>query len=191
MQQGVDPASVGKVSPGSDKENTDKVNGSAKKQVSVEELDYGQTTEESAGNDKKNKKKNKKGNKSIALAENAKIIAHLEQDHLDQLADDEVQAITGAAGSNSPPIQVHEVTSSEQQTNGTTSESKWFRGKLIFGFSVEKTTTIEITQTVDDSNLSQTQFQKNVEKLVQAQLAKHDIVEIDPTVVSAQFRDSP
>ncbi|NP_001368749.1 Nucleolar protein 16 [Caenorhabditis elegans] len=157
----------GKGSPGSDKENSGSaVNGSAKKQMSVEELDYGvpgQTTDTTT--DKKNKKKNKKGKNSNSISENAQVIAHLEQDHLDQMADDEVQAITGAAGSHSPPIQVHEVTSSEQHSNG-----------------VEKNTTIEITQAVDGTDMSQTQFQKNVEKLVQATLAKHDIVEIDPTV---------
>ncbi|ULT80068.1 hypothetical protein L3Y34_010559 [Caenorhabditis briggsae] len=163
----------GKGSPGSDKENSGSaVNGSAKKQVSVEELDYGvpaQTTTTEASGDKKNKKKNKKNKNSSSISENAQVIAQLEQDHLDQLADDEVGAITGAAGSHSPPIQVHEVTSSEQHANAN-------------GTTIEKNTSIEITQAVDGSEMSQTQFQRNVERLVQAQLAKHDIVQIDPTV---------
>uniref|UniRef100_A0A8R1IT68 Uncharacterized protein n=1 Tax=Caenorhabditis japonica TaxID=281687 RepID=A0A8R1IT68_CAEJA len=165
---------AGKQSPGSDKENSSVPNGSAKKQLSVEELDYGvtaQNNEAAAGGDKKNKKKNKKGKNSNSISENTQVIAQLDQDHLDQLADDEVQAITGAAGTHSPPIQVHEVTSSEQHANGN-------------GTTIEKQTTIEITQALDDTNISPTQFQKNVQKLVQAQLAKHDIVEIDPTVVS-------
>ncbi|CAI5455526.1 unnamed protein product [Caenorhabditis angaria] len=144
-----EPIVNGTGSPSSDKENA------TANQTVISDTTNEASVGATGGNSKKNKKnKNKKNKNSNSIS--------LQEDDYDNLADAEVQAITG--GSDSPPLQVHEVTST------------------LNGGVEQTTTTIQVTQALGDSKVSPTQFQKNVESLVQATLAKQEFVKIDPTV---------
>ncbi|EYB96670.1 hypothetical protein Y032_0148g2663 [Ancylostoma ceylanicum] len=115
--------------------------------------------EESSG--KKNKHKEKKGKQISPETEITTKVTVVTEKYKS-----ENDAPTATTDKASPPIQVHEVTSTAHE-NGT------------------KETVHTITTTITTSaTKSPTQFAQNVERLVSHTLnkAKHDIVEIDPNV---------
>uniref|UniRef100_A0A1I7XBB8 Nucleolar protein 16 n=1 Tax=Heterorhabditis bacteriophora TaxID=37862 RepID=A0A1I7XBB8_HETBA len=93
------------------------------------------------------------------------------KDNLDDIIDAEVAAFNlSSPKSDSPPIQVHEVTSTYT--------------KEIERNTSEISETIAPQLSIDIKDVSPTRFAQNVQKLVEHTLkkTKHDIVEIDPSV---------